>query len=323
MTMPRLSRFLMAALVAPSLLIVSAGGCGNSGANVKPTIVAKPANRGAGGGASANGNAASSENTAGGNTADNTTPPAATSSGGTGTFSGRVVFKGSAPAVELLVKKGDPAAKDAAVCAAMDVPNEQLVVGADGGIANVFLFLAKAPAGGKGVTKSDEPIIFDQKNCRFIPHALALETGRTVKVLNDDAVLHNTHSYPVNGSNSAINSGIKPNDREGIALTYTAPEKVPLAVKCDIHPFMIAYHLPVNHPYFAVTDASGKFEIKDLPAGDHEFVVWQEKKGFLERKYKVTVVGGQAVEKELSYDAAAFAKFDGPEPKTIVVRASR
>ena len=51
------------------------------------------------------------------------------------------MLKGEAPKLDPLVRKGSPDAKDAAVCAAMDVPDDSLVVGEGGGIANVFIYL--------------------------------------------------------------------------------------------------------------------------------------------------------------------------------------
>jgi hypothetical protein len=39
---------------------------------------------------------------------------------------------------------------------------------------------------------------------------------------------------------------------------------------------MLAYWLVLDNPYFAVTDANGNFEIKNVPAGTQKVVVWQE-----------------------------------------------
>ena len=36
-----------------------------------------------------------------------------------------------------------------------------------------------------------------------------------------------------------------------------------------------------DHPFFAVTEADGSFEIKGVPAGDPDLIVWQEKVGFV------------------------------------------
>ena len=91
--------------------------------------------------------------------------------GAAGTFSGRVVFKGAAPSPKVMYDKGK-APKESDVCSASGaIMDETLLIGADNGIANVFLYLDKAPAGFKA-TPATETIAFDQKNCTFLTHAL-------------------------------------------------------------------------------------------------------------------------------------------------------
>ena len=72
---------------------------------------------------------------------------------------------------------------------------------------------------------------------------------------------------PTLGANQAATHPLKPN----------VEEKLPFPVTCGFHPWMKGWVLPRNNGYFAVTDANGKFEIKDLPTGDQlTFVVWHE-----------------------------------------------
>ena len=47
-----------------------------------------------------------------------------------------------------------------------------------------------------------------------------------------------------------------------------------------------------DHPYTAVTDATGRFEIKDLPTGEQTFRVWHERPGYVVREWKVTIAAG-------------------------------
>jgi hypothetical protein len=65
-----------------------------------------------------------------------------------------------------------------------------------------------------------------------------------------------------------------------------------MKVGCDIHPYMTAWWVVLDHPYVAVTDSEGKFEIKGLPAGKHEFIVWHERAGYINRKWELTVKAG-------------------------------
>lgn len=223
---------------------------------------------------------------------------------GPGNFSGRVVLTGTAPTLGPIHTKGANI-KDAEVCAAVDMPNERLVTGADNGVANVFIYMQKAPKGTAKPTLLDEAVIFDQKNCRFLPHCLVVPTGQLVKVLSDDTVGHNTHSYPAR--NNAINNTVSPGDRLGaMQFAYKSSEREPLRVVCDFHSWMNAWHLPVDHPFAALTDADGNFEIKDLPSGDHVFTVWHEaaKGKFVNRKLTINVQPGQTTTKKIKYAAS-------------------
>jgi len=221
-----------------------------------------------------------------------------------GSFQGKVVLTGTSPGLAPLIAQGADV-KDKEVCAAVDVPDERLVVGDGNGVANVFIYLPKAPKGSAKMEPPADPFLFDQKNCRFLPHAVVIPVGQTVKVLSDDSVAHNTHTYPA--KNDAVNSGVAPGDREGkLSFAYRKAEAAPLSVKCDYHTWMTAWHLPVDHPYAAVTDANGSFSIAELPAGKHTFVVWHEAVdgNFVERKLVVDVKSGETTELQIDLPVA-------------------
>lgn len=241
---------------------------------------------------------------------------------GDASLSGVITFDGAVPVLKPVVVKGDMVVKDAPVCAAADVPNEELVVNKDNkGIAHVFVYLAKAPAGAPKMEPRTDPVIFDQKGCQFLPHSLLVHTGETVSVLNGDNVPHNTHTNPV--KNEGFNKVVAPNDRAGVPLKYTKTERLPVKVVCDFHNWMKAWHLVLDHQYMAVTDADGKFTIENLPAGKHEFVIWQEKAGYLNRKYEVEVKKGEKKEVKLSFGAAKFAGGPVPTGGTVAVNSPR
>lgn len=292
--------------LAAALVTISFLGCGG-GATTKPTVTAKSSKK--------------SEKTDDGGTPPKPGEESKAVAGGFGSFTGRVVLKGDPPKLPLLAKKGDgdDVVKDSAVCAAEDLPNEKLLVGADGGVENVFIYLQKVPAGAKVPAIPSEPEVFDQKYCRFIPHAAKYRVGQTINILSDDKVTHNTHTNPNNPDNEAISKSISPEDRTGVPMVYAGAEKEPLFVKCDIHGFMSAWHLPLAHTFVAITDKDGKFEIKDIPSGTHEFVVWHESPKYVERKLKITIEADKATEKELSYDASKFALNVNHPVRTVVI----
>lgn len=284
----------MRRICALTLLLTTAAGCGEygGGSAVVPEVTVLPADL-------SGGEVVAAEPSGGG------AEPAATSGGsGPGTLTGRVVMVGDYPQLKPLFAQGADI-KDKEVCAAVEVPNEQLVVGEDNGVQNVFVFMRKAPKGSPKL-ESAEPMYFDQKNCRFLPRAMIVPVGATLKVLSDDAVAHNTHTNPAR--NNGVSSLVPANDREGtLELVYKTAEN-PFAVTCDFHSWMKAYHLPLDHPYGAVTDENGRFEIKDIPAGTHDFVVWHESASgnFVERKLKVTINPGQN-DLEIPYASSKLA----------------
>jgi hypothetical protein len=56
---------------------------------------------------------------------------------------------------------------------------------------------------------------------------------------------------------------------------------LPLPVDCNIHPFMHGYVLVQDHPYMIASAEDGTFEIKNIPAGKHEFQFWHEASGYM------------------------------------------
>lgn len=283
----QLPRIIVCLMLSFALLPVVAG-CGG-GASEETTVKIK---RDTGDSAGGNGDEA------GGGPAGGAAAPE-----GKGTLKGKVVLQGGAPDLPLLIRAG-ASIKDAEVCAAKDLPNERLVVSPDGGVANVFIYLRKAPPGAEVPPPPEEEAVFDQKNCRFLPHVFLVRTAQPVTIKNSDPILHNTHTYP--GRNNGFNASIKSNGAE--STVYDRAEAKPFEVKCDIHAWMIAYHLPLDHPYAAVTNENGEFEIPDVPSGDHRFQIWHEGAvgGFLSRGYSVTINPDEVTEVTIDYPLDKF-----------------
>ncbi|MFN9720547.1 MAG: carboxypeptidase regulatory-like domain-containing protein [Planctomycetota bacterium] len=220
-----------------------------------------------------------------------------------GTLVGKIVLGGDAPTLAPLIKSGVGDIKDKEVCGAADVPDESLVVGEGNGIANVFVYLRRAPKGFKAAAPKD-PVVLDQKGCVFLPHVALIQVGQKVLVKSSDAVQHNIHSFPTR--NSPVNMLIKPNEDKGVEMKYAKAESDPLDVRCDIHGWMSSYHLVLDHPFMAVTDKNGNFRIEGLPAGSHEFRVWHERGQLLEKELKVDVKAGGETRVDLEYPVTKF-----------------
>jgi hypothetical protein len=82
-----------------------------------------------------------------------------------------------------------------------------------------------------------------------------------------------------------------------LSKTFSAPE-VMVRFKCDVHGWMAAYVGVMSHPFFAVTDADGRYEIKGLPPGDYTVAIWHEKLGT--REQKITVAPQQTATADYS-----------------------
>lgn len=218
---------------------------------------------------------------------------------GWGSVKGRIIWKGDVPEVQLQHKKG-AAVKDAAVCAAVDVPAQDLVVDKETkGIANIFVYLPKSPKKIHPDTREFDPtVLFDQKTCTFVPHAMVVRAGQTVEVINSDGVAHNTHTYTLR--NKGQNVTVAPNTARGKGAMFETKSReiLPSQVKCDFHGWMTAYWLILDHPYATVTAEDGTFEIENLPAGKHKFRIWHERVGYLNRNLAVKVPDGETVELE-------------------------
>ncbi|HXY02525.1 MAG TPA: carboxypeptidase regulatory-like domain-containing protein, partial [Terriglobales bacterium] len=93
-------------------------------------------------------------------------------------------------------------------------------------------------------------------------------------VVNADKTTHNIHPMPEN--NREWNKTQPP----GVPIEESfAREEIAIPVKCNIHPWMHGYIAVFKHPFFAVTDKDGRFQIKNLPPGNYTIKAWQEKLG--------------------------------------------
>lgn len=216
-----------------------------------------------------------------------------------GAVTGHVIFDGAVPKPSALVQKG-LSSVDRDICAHEgDIPNESLVVSTGGGLANVFVYLDKAPDWYK-----DKPTIsqvLDQKACIFKPHALIAPAGLPFVLKNSDLVAHNIKTEP--GINAGTNDTLKPGSE--MTMLLKRPERMPFQSKCAIHPWMEFYTLALSHPFAAITDSDGKFEIKDLKPGKYKFRVWHERARGLDPVI-VEIKGGESVVLPLKYAAAIF-----------------
>lgn len=201
----------------------------------------------------------------------------------TGKITGKATFEGTPPPASKLKMDADP------VCAQKNPSgmSEEVVVGPDGGLKNVFVRVAAGLPAGQTYPPPKEPVVLDQNGCHYVPHVVGVQVGQPLKILNNDGTLHNVHGMPKKNPqfNFAMPKFVKQKE-----TNFATPE-VMMAVKCDVHPWMSGYIGVVENPFFAVTGADGTFAIPNLPPGEYTVEAWQEKYGTQSAKVKVDANG--------------------------------
>ncbi len=166
-----------------------------------------------------------------------------------------------------------------------------MISSASGGIQNVIVALSGGPLS-SSFPPTATKLILDNRDCRFQPHVAVLPVGSTVEAINSDPIFHTTHLYygPLS-KNLSLEVGGKASQllsRPGFVI-----------VKCDIHGWMKAFIRVDSHPFHAVSDAEGRFQIRDIPPGSYTLEIWHESLG--EQKLPVTVRPGTSEHMEIAY----------------------
>jgi plastocyanin len=203
--------------------------------------------------------------------------------------SGVITFKGTAPA------EGDIGPKMtelSAECAAMYDPAKLptthfYVVGAKGELADVVVVVKGVPGQSTGTNAA--PVVLDQKKCLYFPQILAVQTGQKLLVKNSDPCIHNVHIVPK--ANEEKNLPQMPGGAD-LEFTFEKPEPF-LKFQCDVHPWMFAWVTVVDHPYFAVSGADGKFTIKNVPPGKYTLEATHRKFGMQTAEIEVKADGAK------------------------------
>ena len=137
---------------------------------------------------------------------------------------------------------------------------------------NIVVYVDEIP--GKKFEAPTQHVVINQRKMAFVPHVTAVLKGTTVDFLNSDAVGHNVYWPSISGNKKlAHNLGTW---GKGEQKSFQFNDAGVAALLCNVHPEMSGYLIIVSTPYFAVTDLSGAFDIKDIPPGTYTLKTWSE-----------------------------------------------
>lgn len=185
----------------------------------------------------------------------------------TATLKGTIKFDGMPPKPKPISTSSDPACKNPSLT------SEEVVV-SDGGLENVIVYISGGDIANMKFPPSKDQVVLSQMGCHYIPHALTVQVGQQLKIVNNDETAHNIHAWaminmPFNESQST----------KGVENVHTFDkEEVLLPVRCDVHNWMNAFIGVFNHPLSAVSGKGGAYEIK-LPPGSYTVTAEHETLG--------------------------------------------
>lgn len=180
--------------------------------------------------------------------------------------------------------------------------DESLLVDANNGVKWAFVYV-KAGLEGRAFPVPKTPVLLEFDRGILTPRVFGIRPGQELLIRNRDNVLHNCHSLPF--ENKEFNFGM-PSPMEE-RKRFDVPE-VMLKLKCDVHPYDTAWASVLSHPFFAVTDDRGRYEIAGLPPGRYTIEVRHEKCVGVEREIEVKAG-------EIRTLDVALATKDGPPPR--------
>jgi hypothetical protein len=211
-----------------------------------------------------------------------------------GDVKGAVAVDGTTPKNEPIKMNADP------VCLRENkTPQfQETYMVSDGKLQNVFVYV-KDGLGNYVYDMPTDTVTIDQKECRYHPHVFGMRVGQKLVILNSDPTLHNIHALPKTNTEFNVGEPVQGMKQEHVFNK----QEVMVPFKCDVHGWMNAYVGVLDHPYFAITDKDGKFELKSLPPGTYTIEAWHEKLGTQEQK--VTLGAKESKEVTFTFKAGA------------------
>ena len=196
------------------------------------------------------------------------------------TIKGTIVYDGKAPERKTVNVDTDKAfcLKNGAV-----LSDELIVDPKTNGVKWVMVWLVDEKGGNKlpanpMLPKPTAKVTIDQPCCSFEPHVLCIQAGQVLVNKNSASVTHNVN---IIGGEDNPNKNIAIPPGKTLEVDGWKASSSPVPIQCTIHKWMNCWVRVFDHPYFAVTNEKGEFEIKGTPPGNYRIVIWQESVGWV------------------------------------------
>lgn len=207
-----------------------------------------------------------------------------------GRIEGFVRYEGELPP-PLPVEMSGPRAT--ACAAAKGVYELSVVRGPEGGLANALVSVEGVPADKRPArsasTSQTRTIAID--GCVVKPYVIDATLEDTLEIRNED-----DHVYLCNLSGSPdamLKRGILP----GQSMTWSLATPGFSRISCTTdHPWLFGHLAVVQHPWHAVTTASGRFTIEDVPVGSYTVQAWHPTQRLASSRVEVRADGVTQVE---------------------------
>ena len=218
--------------------------------------------------------------------------PLYNATGSEATVSGTIIVTGTIPEPHRLDMSAD------GVCLQLNIkPRLDDLIVRDGKVQNAFVYLKSDFLNAHRFAVPDSEVMLVQRNCYFTPRVVGVRVGQTLQIINSDPTVHNVHPTPK--YNREWNQTYPPNAEPMVKRFSRAEVLIPF--KDNQHPWEKAYVAVMDHPFFAVSDESGRFEIRGLPPGTYTLVIWHERLG--EQELEITVTPGEIRNADFTFDA--------------------
>jgi hypothetical protein len=196
---------------------------------------------------------------------------------------GSIMFNGEVPMRRKLDMTADP------VCIELDAgaETEDLLTN-QGALLNVFVYVkTNDQLQAHRFEVPETEVFLQRRNCRFSPHVVAVRVGQQLSIFNNDPTHHNAHPTPK--FNLEWNQ-TQPPSAPPLVKKFSRSEQL-IPIKCNQHPWERAYIAVMDHPFFAISNELGNYEIGGLPPGTYTLVAWHERLG--EQQVELMVGSGE------------------------------